>query len=216
MSAERDITSMLNKITKGNYERIATMLKVLTSETEANLTIFLSHILAKCQRQVCFITLYLSLLQDIHQSASEEMQNHIRDFVSDHVTKALVSQTGLNSFTLHSKNYDEFCNHLITKGDIIGNHKTILQIMESYPHMMKRDMQLDSYFEDIFRQTRDVGEMTVPHRNTDLHELLLEMLVDFVRLNTAWKARISAYFSDKNKMHSYSSKAKFQVMDIIN
>jgi hypothetical protein len=216
MSAERDITGMLNKITKGNYERIAAMLKTLTSETEGNMTIFLSQILSKCQRQVCFITLYLSLLEDVHQNASQEMQDHIRKVISDHVTKALGgAQTGLESFTLKSKSYDEFCNHLLTKGDIIGNHKTILQIMDSYPHMMTRNMQLDSYFEDIFQQTRDVGETTSSHRNTDLHELLLEMLVDFVKLNTVWKARIATYFSDKNKMHSYSSKARFQVMDII-
>ncbi len=217
MSTEREITSMLNKITNGNYDRIAAMLKALTSDTEENMNIFLSKILAKCQRQICFITLYLSLLQDVHQSATEKMQNHIQDYVSDHVTKALGVQTWLNSFTLRSKNYDEFCNHLMTKCDIIGNHKTILQIMESYPHMMNaRNTQLDLYFEDIFRQTRDVGEMTSSHRNTDLHELLLEMLFDFVKLNTVWKARIAAYFSDKNKMHSYSSKARFQVMDIIN
>jgi hypothetical protein len=215
-SVEREITSMLNKITNGNYERISAVLKTLTFDNADNLSIFLSHILAKCQRQACFITLYLTLLQDIHQSSSEEMQNRIKDFVSDHVTKALYAQTELQSFTLRSKNYDEFCSHLITKSDIIGNHKTILQIMELYPHMMRPDMLMDSYFEDIFRQTRDVGEMTSSHRNTDLHELLLEMLIDFVKLNTVWKARIENYFSEKNKLDTYSSKAKFKVMDIIN
>lgn len=207
---------MLNKITKGNYDRIASTLKSVAFATEENLDVFLQQILAKCQRQVCFINLYLTLLQDIHQNATESMKDRICDFVSDHVTRGVCAQTGLGSFTLQSKTYDEFCTHLSKKGDIIGNHKTILQIMESYPHMMKRDMQLETYFEDVFRQTCDVGETSSSRRNTDLHELLLEMLVDFVKLNAAWKSRIAAYFSDKNKMHSFSSKAKFQVMDIIN
>jgi hypothetical protein len=87
--------------------------------------------------------------------------------------------------------------------------------MEAYPHMIRTDSQLDAYFEDIFKHACDVGEAVSVPRNNDLHELLLEMLVDFVNLNVAWKARIACYFSDKNKMQSFSHKAKFQVMDII-
>jgi len=216
-TVERDLTSMLNKLSKGNYAKLASTIKALTFATDENLTVFLSQILAKCQRQVCFINLYLSLLQDIHCDADEPMKDRIRDFVTDHVTQAVGAHAGLGSFTLQSKNYDEFCTHLIQKGDIIGNHKTILQIMELYPHMMKREMHgIESYFEDVFRQTCDIGETTSCQRNTDLHELLLEMLVDFVKLNAAWKQRIATYFSDKSKMHSYSSKARFKIMDIIN
>lgn len=214
LTFEREITAMLNKITKGNYTKLSKTITQLTLSSNDGLGVILPKLFTKCQRQVCFMTLYLSLLEDIHREAPAEMKSVIRDFVSEHVGR-ICAQAGHDTFSLQSANYDEFCGCLARKGEIIGNHKTVLQIMEAYPHMIRKDSQLDAYFEDIFKHTCDVGEAVSLPRNNDLHELLLEMLVDFVNLNVVWKARIANYFSDKNKMQSFSHKAKFQVMDII-
>ena len=211
---EREVTAMLNKITKGNYTKLSKTITELTLSSKEGLGVILAQLFTKCQRQVCFMTIYLSLLEDIHREAPVEMKNVIRDLVSEHVSR-VCAQAGHDTFSLQSANYDEFCGCLARKGEIIGNHKTVLQIMEAYPHMIRKDSQLDAYFEDIFNHTCDVGESVSVPRNNDLHELLLEMLADFVNLNASWKARIASYFSDKNKMQSFSHKAKFQVMDII-
>lgn len=214
LTIEREITAMLNKITKGNYTKLSKTITELTLSSKEGLGVILAQLFIKCQRQVCFMTIYLSLLEDIHREAPVEMKSVIRDFVSEHVSR-VCAQAGHDTFSLQSANYDEFCGCLARKGEIIGNHKTVLQIMEAYPHMIRADSQLDAYFEDIFKHTCDVGEAVSVPRNNDLHELLLEMLVDFVNLNVVWKNRIASYFSDKNKMQSFSHKAKFQVMDII-
>ena len=213
-TVEREITAMLNKITKGNYNKLSKTITKLTLSSNEGLGIILSQLFTKCQRQVCFMTLYLSLLEDIHREAPVEMQSTICDFVSEHVNR-VCAEAGHNTFSLQSTNYDEFCGCLARKGEIIGKHKTVLQIMGAYPHMIHTDSQLDAYFEDIFKHTCDVGESVATPRNNDLHELLLEMLVDFVKVNHVWKERIASYFSDKNKMQLFSHKAKFQVMDII-
>jgi hypothetical protein len=214
LTVEREITAMLNKITKGNYNKLSKTITKLTLSSDEGLGVILTQLFIKCQRQVCFMTLYLSLLEDIHRAAPVEMKSTISDFVSEHVTR-VCAEAGHDTFSLQSANYDEFCGCLARKGEIIGNHKTVLQIMGAYPHMIRKDSQLDAYFEDIFKHTCDVGESVAMPRNNDLHELLLEMLVDFVKLNDVWKARIASYFSDKNKMQLFSHKAKFQVMDII-
>lgn len=210
---ERQITALLNKITRENYGKMSTYIKDLTFSNERCLSLVLNEILSKCQRQVCFLQTYMLLLKDIHSAAPEDAKRTIKDYLRNHVTH-VTDNSRLDSFKLQTSDYNDFCANLNKKSEIIGKHKTAIALLGIYPNIVNAaNNSLGKYFDDIFKHIVDVGESTV--RNTDLHELLLEMLWDFIRLDVMWKEKITNYFSGDHRMDTFSQKAKFQVMDIM-
>jgi hypothetical protein len=52
-------------------------------------------------------------------------------------------------------------------------------------------------------------------RNNDLHELVLEMVLDCSRCGREdWNAKMRAYFTNPTNTRAYSAKARFKVMDV--
>lgn len=210
---ERQITSLLNKITKDNYGKMSVCIKELTFSNERCLSLVLNEILCKCQRQVCFLQTYMLLLRDIHSAAPDGAKGTINDYLRNHVLH-VTDNSRLDSFKLQTPNYDDFCRNLNNKSEIIGKHKTAIALLGSYPQIVNAaNGSLGKYFDEIFKHTIDVGESN--GRNTDLHELLLEMLWDFIRLDVMWKEKITKYFAGAHRMDTFSPKARFQVMDIM-
>jgi len=52
-------------------------------------------------------------------------------------------------------------------------------------------------------------------KNTDMHELVLEMVLDCSRCGQDdWNAQMRAYFTNPTNTRAYSAKARFKVMDV--
>lgn len=209
---ERQLTALLNKISKSNFDKVAKYIM----ETLSNLTIELvvGSILKKCQKQPCFIEIYVRLLQCLYDGASSEKKDQIRACLGE-FTDYCVDKcpNEITFFTLDSEDYDDFCNNISLKSDALGKHKTLLALLLLDDDLIEHSIiKAQKYFDTLFERAKSIGEKY--ERNNDLHELVLEMVLDCSRCGRDdWSTELRAYFTNPKHMHDYSAKAKFKVMD---
>ncbi len=211
--SEREVTSALNKISKSNYKKIAA--DILKLSNKNSLEMITKAILNKCQTQVCFLELYINLLNDIYINACNiEVKQIMNNILSQYVNEFLQNKEFKN-FSLDTEDYDDFCMNLNQRSQIIGKHKTILQLIKK----IFRNNLIDDYFNIMFNEiiqidkTDDEEETKI---EMEIQELLLDIIGDFVKTDHKYQLVIEKYYhSHGNILDHYSLKAKFKVMDIV-
>lgn len=214
LTLDRQVLSLLNKLSKHNFSKLCTKMQDLVNEE--TVVHVLDQIMLKCYQQICFLKLYVMLIRELHDNASIDIQQKIKQRLHEHIDDIMQRQgTVSQSFNLSATNYDDFCNSIGLKSFIIGMHKTALALLQS-PRLICNDGEpMKVYFDRIFTQTTELGERDAATRNTDLHELMLELLMDFTMLDLKWRKKINDYFGNKANTATFSSKARFKIMDVI-
>ena len=176
----------------------------------------LDQIMLKCYQQICFLKLYVMMIRELHDNVSVDLQDKMKHRLNEHITDIMQRQcTVSQAFNLNTANYDEFCTNIGIKNFIIGMHKTALALLQSPRLICNAKEPLKAYFDQIFNQATELGKQDVVDRNTDLHELMLELLMDFMILDLKWEQKIKDYFGNTTNTATFSSKARFKIMDVI-
>jgi hypothetical protein len=204
---EREVTCLLNKITRSNYKSISRQILDLVNDN--NLEIMIQCVLDKCQKQTCFLDLYISILMEINNKASLTMKHSMSGLISSFIDD-FIAKREFNDYQLDGDNYDEFCSNVSNKKHILGKHKTVLELMVK---VLKND-HIDDYFDSMFNEVIEMDkEQESEHQ--DKRELVLEILQDFTKVHNKYQIMIKQYYSSNNEvLDYYSMKAKFKVMDI--
>jgi Mn-dependent DtxR family transcriptional regulator len=204
---DRNTNSLLNKLSRRNYETI--LEKLHHYITFDNVVSFIKNILDKCQKQSCFLELYINLLYDIYHRSSMEIKHVISQVLLEYISEFMDNREFKN-YQLDSENYLQFCNNIDNKKQIIGKHKTILSLILK----ILRNNMIDDYFNSMFNEIKHIDN-NYTKEDYERHELLLEIIGDFVRADIKYKSFIEKYYhSNKQILESYSLKARFKVMDI--
>lgn len=210
-NVEREITALLNKISRTNYKTIAKqILSILNTD---NIEVMVANVLDKCQKQTCFLDLYMSLMMEINQKASFNMKNNMADVLSTFIDE-FITKREFDCYQLDGENYEQFCSNISNKKNILGKHRTVLELMVK----ILKDNHIDEYFDSMFNEMVEMDHLddTIDTRNIhDKRELVLEILKDFTLVNDKYQVVIQKYYSNNNDvLELYSLKAKFKVMDI--
>lgn len=217
--AEREMTGLLNKLSKRNYPTIVKqILKIVcttpqqpTDPKETHTHVVISCILDKCQKQPCFIELYVSLLNDIHTKSTIECRALIRTQLNEYID-IFIKQKEFHNYQLDSLNYDEFCTNLNNKAMIIGRHKTIIALITK----VLRTNMIDQYFNIMFNEVIQMDKHSECPK-VEKHELLLDIMMDFVQNDPKYKNFMVKYYSTHpTVLQEYSMKSKFKVLDMTN
>jgi hypothetical protein len=207
-SLEREITGLLNKISKQNYTTIARqILKIINQENTEEIVLF---ILKKCYKQPGFLELYIGLLSEIYLKSESSCRSFIYTMLSDYITD-FISGDAIKTFHLDSVNYDEFCINMLNKNDIIGKHKTIIALILN----ILRNNLIDEYFNIMFNEIIQMDKI-YEKDGFERHELLLDIMTDFIKADIKYKIYIEKYYKTHvNILDTYTLKAKFKVLDMV-
>jgi hypothetical protein len=205
---DRDITALLNKISKQNYGVITkNILKLITPENTSEI---ISNILKKCSRQTCFIDIYINILKEVYSHSDmdckDEIQQQLNKYIDDFITG-----NEIKKFQLDSVDYNQFCNNMSNKSEIIGKHKTIIALEKK----ILQNNIIDEYFNSMFNEIIQMDNIYVKD-DFERHELLLDIMTDFVKANITYKVILEKYYKTHlETLKSYTSKARFKVLDMI-
>jgi hypothetical protein len=208
---ERFTTALLNKLSRRNYATITQqILKFIDPDTINN---FVSGVLDKCQKQSVFLELYINVLYDIYQKSDNVNKVVINTILMQYIDE-FMSNCKFVDYQLNSPNYRKFCENMNSKKQIIGRHKTILALIAK---ILKNNM-IDDYFNVMFNEIMlmDESANSVEFEEThERHELLLDIMSDFVKADAKYKSFIQKYYNAHvGLLQNYSTKARFKVMDI--
>jgi hypothetical protein len=166
----------------------------------------LSYVLEKCYTQMCFIDLFMRLLCDIYNACDDAQKTNMQDELEMFVSNFLTRQEFLVFELKLSSNYDEFCDTLLHRNVLIGQHKTIIALLT---HFMTADHK-EKYFVAIFDLFSNFCG------NDEIYELLLDFILDFAKCDQGYAVRMRTYFQDdKTEWQQTSNKARYKIMDII-
>lgn len=208
---ERQLTALLNKISDSNFDKLSKSVLEVGCPTEY----IVASILAKCQKQPCFMNLYVRLLERVFQHTTSEMRGVVKECVTKFLDASIEHCAKDIAFTLDNEDYDDFCNNISLKANTLGKHKTVLALLFSDDDALveRSIIKAHDYFDALFSRAKVMGEKG--ERNNDLHELVLEMVLDCSRCGREdWNAKMKAYFTNPTNTRAYSAKARFKVMDV--
>ncbi len=208
---ERQLTALLNKISDSNFEKLSKGVLDVGCSTEY----VVASILAKCQKQPCFMNLYMRLLERVFKHTTAEMRDVVKGCVTRFLDASIENCAKDVAFTLDNEDYDDFCNNISLKANTLGKHKTVLALLFSDEDALveRSVIKAHTYFDALFDRAKVMGEKR--EKNNDLHELVLEMVLDCSRCGREdWNAKMRAYFTNPTNTHAYSAKARFKVMDV--
>jgi hypothetical protein len=208
---ERQLTALLNKLSDSNFEKLSKSVLEAGCSTEY----IVAAILTKCQKQPCFMELYMRLLERVFQHTTAELQGVVKECVTKFLDSSIEHCAKDISFTLNNESYDDFCNNISLKANTLGKHKTVLALLFSDDEALVESsvMKAHNYFDALFNMAKVMGEKG--EKNTDMHELVLEMVLDCSRCGQDdWNAQMRAYFTNPTNTRAYSAKARFKVMDV--
>jgi hypothetical protein len=205
---EREITALLNKISKRSYENLSkNIVRVVTKDNAHKI---ISYILENCQRQPSFLELYMNIIKDVSNNCSVEVRNTLLETLGIYI-QDFIDEREFTNFKLDSKDYHEFCENMDNKTMILGKHRTIISIMV---HILKNNI-IDEYFNMMFNEVIQLDK-NLEEDDREKHELLLDILGDFARIEAKYKRLIQKYYSAHQETYDkYTSKSKFKVLDII-
>lgn len=206
---DRIVTALLNKLSKQNYRTIANqILKVCVNDTSVQVVV--ESILRKCQRQPCFLDLYVKILEEIYLNSCFECRHYIKNYLTRYIDD-FIGDRKFSDFKLNSTNYDQFCFNLDNKSQIIGKHKTVLALIKD----IMRDHQIDDYFDIMFKEIVLMDEGSIFNEEFEKHELLLDLMTDFVKEDHKYQILITKYYkTNLDCLYTYPLKARFKVMDM--
>jgi hypothetical protein len=207
---DREVMALLNKISKRNYSQICAKVKKLVNPT--NVDGITKSILEKCQKQPNFLELYISLIQDIQGECGVIGKDSIMAILLEYVEE-FIRNRQFTDYHLDSSNYDQFCSNLDNKSQIIGKHKTIIALILK----IFRNNLIDEYFNIMFNEIIKMDKLfdADVEDDNEKHELLLDILTDFVKTDKRYKSHIDKYYSThQTVLQQYSLKARFKVMDL--
>lgn len=208
-SNDRITTTLLNKLSQQNYKKISE--QIIKHLDKNNIKRFIDLVLEKCQRQSIFLDLYIDMLCDIYNKHFNEMKQIIHETLLSYINDYMKQRDFMNDFELDSEDYDTFCNNVDNKKQIIGKHKTILAVVM---RILKCNM-VDDYFKVMFDEIITMDEKNHTLHDHERHELMLDILADFVKADIKYRAFVEKYYSNNTHvLNNYTSKAKFKVMDI--
>ena len=211
---ERELQSTLNKLTRHNYVKLATA--ILDFKCDKNLDLLVASLLEKCYTQTCFLDLFICLLCDLHASSGDDVKTRIDNALAVFVTTFMGSDN-LLSFRIRSttKDYEGFCTDISNRNQIVGKHRTILALLER---------MLDKRYGNVYLRTMlgalDDSLQNEQSVNTDAYELLLDMMMDFVKADAGMAAQIRDHFETKGVRSdalpsNISTRARFKICDIL-
>jgi hypothetical protein len=205
---EREITGLLNKISKQNYSTI--LRQILRIIDASNTNEIVVNILQKCYKQPCFIDIYIGLLHDLYVKSNNETRQRVYTLLSEYIMNFIHGQE-FKTFHLDSANYDEFCQNMTNKNDIIGKHRTIIAVIMK----ILRNNLIDEYFNIMFNEIIQLDNL-YEKEEFERHELLLDIMSDFVKVDTKYKGYIEKYYKTHVQiLEGYTSKARFKVLDMV-
>ena len=205
-STDREITALLNKISKQNHDKIVEKIIRLTTSNNMNSIVF--GILEKCYKQPCFIDVYINIILSLCCKSNCETRELIHTQLSDYTT-AFIDGNEFNTFKLNSMNYDQFCKNMLNKNEILGKHKTVIAVI-----LKILRSNIDDYFKNTFDQIIQMDEVFIKD-DFERHELLLDIMTDFVKTDNKYKEHIENYYKKHiNKLESYTKKAKFKILNM--
>jgi hypothetical protein len=208
-SNDRITTTLLNKLSQQNYKKISE--QIIKHLDKNNIKRFVDLVLEKCQRQSIFLDLYIDMLYDIYNKHFNEMRQIIHETLLSYINDYMKQRDFMTDFELDSEDYDTFCNNVDNKKQIIGKHKTILAVVM---RILKCNM-VDDYFKVMFDEIITMDEKSHTLHDHERHELMLDILADFVKADIKYRAFVEKYYSNNTHvLNNYTSKAKFKVMDI--
>jgi hypothetical protein len=210
-SNDRITTSLLNKLSKRNYPKIIE--QILRHLDQNNMKRFVDNVLEKCQKQSHFLDLYMNVLYDLYHKSFQDTRQIIHSTMFSYIDDFMKHREFIDEYKLDSKNYDQFCKNVSAKKEIIGKHKTVLAVIMK---ILKNNM-IDDYFNIMFTEIQEMDEtIKTSDDYSERHELLLDILTDFVRADLKYRGFVEKYYSNHaNVLEGYSNKAKFKVMDIV-
>ena len=205
---DREVTALLNKISKRTFHKICRdMMRVITRNNVETIT---RDILEKCQKQYGFLDLYIGVLTEIFVKSSCEIREKIKDILTTYIDD-FIKNRQFTDFQLDSSDYNEFCDNLDNKKQIIGKHKTILAIIDK---IMSGNL-IDDYFNIMFNEIVQMDKNILVHTTFERHELLLDIMTDFVKTQERFQFHVGKYYSSHGSiLEQYSVKARFKVMDL--
>lgn len=206
---ERSITSLLNKISRKNYHNIVRQITLAcTNDTSVQLVV--KNILEKCQKQPCFLELYVKILHEIYMKSAFECRHCIKEQISEYIQDFIEGRNFLN-FRLNSSNYDQFCFNLDNKSQIIGKHKTVIALIKE----ILRNSMIDEYFNIMFDEIVQMDKSQMIEEEFEKHELLLDIMTDFAKADDKYQMSITEYYTTNVEyLHTYSLKARFKILDM--
>jgi hypothetical protein len=208
-SNDRITTTLLNKLSEQNYTKISE--QIIKHLDKNNIKRFVDLVLEKCQKQSIYLNLYIDILYDIYNNSFNEMRQIIYETLSSYINDYMKHMDFISSYELDSNDYDTFCHNVANKKHIIGKHKTILAVVMK---ILKNNM-IDDYFKVMFDEIINMDELKNNIHDHERHELMLDILVDFVNADVKYRAFVEKYYSNNSHvLKNYTSKAKFKVMDI--
>ena len=210
-TTDREITSLLNKITKKNYAKL--MRDVLRTTGIHNVDYITRCVLSKCQKQPGFLDLYTNILHDIYKCSQKDIKIAMQKVLSEYI-EAFVETRHFRNFHLDSSDYKEFCSNLDAKNQIIGTHNTILAIINKILKNSLEELYFNIMFNELIQMDDELsGDVQVTC--FERHELLLDIITDFVKADPRYVTHIEKYYATHDAvLGQYSLKAKFKVMNI--
>lgn len=236
---ERALQGLLNKITHRNYDKLAAqivgMFGVAAATNDARRR-FVDIILEKCYKQVTLSEIFLRLICDIRKPADQESQEVIDStldaFVSEFLQSGLANSSATNvssaTFAIHSQaDYDDFCRQVSSRRQLLGKHITILSLIK---HMLyDRGAQYLHAILALFDEEDDLGGSDTGSSGAKAsttasarHELLLDILLEFVKFDRAVATRIRDHVRRSKISESASAatsttsfRTRFKIRDIL-
>ena len=139
------------------------------------------------------------------------MRQIIHETLFSYINDYMKQRDFMSNYELDSADYDTFCHNVANKKHIIGKHKTILAVVMK---ILKNNM-IDDYFQVMFDEIVSMDEQRCSIHDHERHELMLDILADFVNADVKYRAFVEKYYSNNSHvLKNYTSKAKFKVMDI--
>jgi hypothetical protein len=202
--SERQVRACLNKMTHQNYKKMSVAVLAIIKDNGIQPT--LDFVLEKCYTQVCFMDLFMCLLCDIYESCGQVDQSDMETVLREFVESFLRREEFLLFQLKHTANYSEFCDTILQRNVLIGQHKTILALMT---HLLDKESK-ETYFATMFKIFIN---FTGSH---EIYELLLDFITDCCKHDSRYASKIKTYFEvEKTDWRETSNKARYKIMDMI-
>lgn len=212
---DREVTALLNKISKRNYNTVIKTILTMTQDSP-NITIVMQNILDKCQKQPCFIEVYMAVILDISNRCSPAERDEVRTMFAAYIADFMHNRE-FNNYHLISEDYQEFCSNMDKRNMIMGKHKTVLALIGK----IMRNNTIDEYFNTMFNEIIQMDQDIPKTQQEDTqavherHELLLDIMADVIKVDVKYRHFVEKYYTThRQTLETYSLKARFKVMDM--
>jgi hypothetical protein len=135
---EKTLKGLLNKLTTANFERVYP--KIVNCIPVLQVVFVIKCLLeTSAKQQSTFSNVFVMAIKSLSNNYSE-----VREYLDQYVHDFCASKWYLISETAKKENYDEFCNRLKMKSNILGTVKTILALAEMSLITIDTDLLLQS------------------------------------------------------------------------